>query len=83
MILYQIIYGSFAPPIILLGTLAFRRSGLTNQWHACTKWHAAVTAVQIIFLFILPNQRLYIVRNVHVCVYRVFNLKVDRILTLR
>jgi len=41
------------------------RTGLAKLWHACTKWQAkkislapAFTAVSI-FLFILPDQRLY------------------------
>jgi hypothetical protein len=54
------------------------RTGLTNLWHACPKWHverfpcqAAFAAVPI-FVFLLPDQRLHVVNNMcihtHVCV---------------
>jgi hypothetical protein len=43
---------------------------LLNLWHACRKWHAkripwhAVFTDVPIFLFLLPDQRLYIVKNI-------------------
>jgi len=49
--------------------------GLPNVWHACSKWHterfpwhATFTLVPFLFLFLVPDQRLYIVKNVYVCV---------------
>jgi len=52
------------------------RSGLVNLWHACQKWHAerlpwraAFTAVPIFFLFLLPSQVLYIVKNMCICTH--------------
>ena len=49
------------------------RPGLTNFWHACPKWHveifpwhAAFTVLRF-FLFLLSDQRLYIVNNM--CIY--------------
>ena len=45
----------------------FKRSRLhlTNLWYACPKRHAAFPAVPI-FLFLLPDQLLHIVKNMHV-----------------
>ena len=41
---------------------------LTNLWYACPKWYAAFHAVQI-FLFLLPDQPLYIVKNMYIYTY--------------
>ena len=53
---------------------AHSRSELTNLWRACPKWHvkrfpwqAAFPAAVPFFKFLLPDQRLYIVKNM--CVY--------------
>jgi hypothetical protein len=39
-------------------------AGLSNLWHAFTKWHLEFTAVPIC-LFLLPDQRLCTVKNTH------------------
>jgi hypothetical protein len=39
-------------------------AGLSNLWHAFPKWHLEFTALPIC-LFLLPDQRLYIVKNTH------------------
>jgi len=43
--------------------------------HACPKWHAAFTDVPFFFLFIFPDQRLYIVKNM--CLYTHIRLRTD------
>ena len=59
------------------------RAGLTNLRHACPKWHAAFTAVPILFTIIFPDQRLYTVRtcaytHIHDTVQTVFELPLLR-----
>ena len=44
------------------------RPGLANLRHTCPKWHVAVTAVPI-FVFLLPDQCLCIVKNMCICTY--------------
>ena len=39
------------------------KAGLTNPWHACPNWHAAYSAVSIVFNLFFSDQRLYIVTS--------------------
>jgi len=42
-----------------------------QKWHEEKfPWHATFTAVSAYFLPLLPNQRLYIVKNMHMQIYR-------------
>jgi len=41
-----------------------------QKWHKEKfPWHATFTAVSIYFLPLLPTQRLYIVKNMHIYIY--------------
>ena len=49
-------------------------AGLPNVWHACSKWHterfrwhATFTLLPFLFLFLVPDQLLYIVKNMCMC----------------
>ena len=42
-------------------------AGLLNLWNACPNWHAVFNVIPVLLLLLLPDRRIYTVKNM--CIY--------------